>query len=427
MSGTYTRGILAVAGAAIVLIAVLAAVQGNGRTAHANIFAEFGVDTNSSGNTATVVGTVDTCRVVSLFQTFDVDIILKNITGPGLVAFEAYFQFDNTKLQLISQTIMFQAAQAGSSVTNTSEVIPDTDQPGIHRVGGVETAQFQGDIGSGVVIRLSMQAIASGTSYAKVSKIDSNGDGVADFGIILRDANAALIGDTADADPFFDGTTHNSAIIVGTGGSCTGDTDGDGVINAIDNCPSVSNANQANWDGDALGDVCDDSDGDGLMDSADNCKAVSNPTQANFDGDALGDVCDPDQDGDGAANETDNCPGLSNPSQSDIDGDGLGDACDSDMDGDNYSNTAEAFMVTNASVKCPVNTGMNNEDPDPWPPDFDDNRTVNITDVLALKAPFGKSVGQPGYNARMDLNANNAINITDVLSLKPLFLTTCTP
>jgi hypothetical protein len=36
------------------------------------------------------------------------------------------------------------------------------------------------------------------------------------------------------------------------------DDDGDGVLNSMDNCPSVANPNQADLDGDGLGDVCDD-------------------------------------------------------------------------------------------------------------------------------------------------------------------------
>lgn len=35
------------------------------------------------------------------------------------------------------------------------------------------------------------------------------------------------------------------------------DTDGDGVPDASDNCPAVANADQANADGDSLGDACD--------------------------------------------------------------------------------------------------------------------------------------------------------------------------
>ncbi|MDJ0835581.1 MAG: hypothetical protein QNK37_03635 [Acidobacteriota bacterium] len=38
----------------------------------------------------------------------------------------------------------------------------------------------------------------------------------------------------------------------------------------------------------------DDSDGDGISDYYDNCPSVSNPNQANCDGDSLGDACDSD-------------------------------------------------------------------------------------------------------------------------------------
>jgi hypothetical protein len=39
--------------------------------------------------------------------------------------------------------------------------------------------------------------------------------------------------------------------------SSSGDTDGDGVKDAFDNCTNKSNANQADADHDACGDVCD--------------------------------------------------------------------------------------------------------------------------------------------------------------------------
>lgn len=43
-----------------------------------------------------------------------------------------------------------------------------------------------------------------------------------------------------------------------------GDSDGDGVVDSIDNCPDHANADQSNIDGDRKGDVCDsDMDGDG--------------------------------------------------------------------------------------------------------------------------------------------------------------------
>ncbi len=79
------------------------------------------------------------------------------------------------------------------------------------------------------------------------------------------------------------------------------DADGDGVPDAIDNCPQAANADQIDSDGDGSGDVCDppttgggtnDADNDGIEDSADNCPTVANPDQADSDSDGLGDVCD---------------------------------------------------------------------------------------------------------------------------------------
>jgi hypothetical protein len=46
-----------------------------------------------------------------------------------------------------------------------------------------------------------------------------------------------------------------------------------------------------------------DNDGDGIINANDNCDDIPNPDQANFDGDADGDVCDSDADGDGYANK----------------------------------------------------------------------------------------------------------------------------
>lgn len=57
------------------------------------------------------------------------------------------------------------------------------------------------------------------------------------------------------------------------------DLDGDGVLNADDNCPTKPNANQANEDGDAFGDVCDP------------CPPFSDNSDS--DGDGVGDLCDP--------------------------------------------------------------------------------------------------------------------------------------
>ena len=84
------------------------------------------------------------------------------------------------------------------------------------------------------------------------------------------------------------------------------DTDGDGKIDAEDNCPSVANADQTDTDGDGQGDACDtDDDGDTVADGSDNCALTANQDQANFDGDTQGDACDGDDDNDGLADASD--------------------------------------------------------------------------------------------------------------------------
>jgi len=129
------------------------------------------------------------------------------------------------------------------------------------------------------------------------------------------------------------------------------DIDGDGVQDVADNCPGTRNRLQEDRDGNGIGDACDeaaeaaphaaapapplvahvDSDRDGVEDGADNCPRVVNQDQADLDGDGVGDPCDDDVDGDGVLDFgllADNCLRVPNPDQRDADADGVGDACD---------------------------------------------------------------------------------------------------
>jgi hypothetical protein len=89
------------------------------------------------------------------------------------------------------------------------------------------------------------------------------------------------------------------------------------------------------------GSPCTDVDGDGVCDAVDNCPpgtnwptGVANPSQADADGDGQGDECDNCT---AIANGPDfYAPGLSAVSQCDKDSDGYGNACDGDFDSNGF-------------------------------------------------------------------------------------------
>ncbi len=106
-----------------------------------------------------------------------------------------------------------------------------------------------------------------------------------------------------------------------------GDLDGDGVLNGVDNCVNTPNPDQADTDGNGIGDACQDTDGDSILDIDDNCVEVINPDQEDTDGNGIGDACQ-DTDGDTIPDSEDNCVDTPNPDQEDLNGNGIGDVCD---------------------------------------------------------------------------------------------------
>ncbi len=130
-----------------------------------------------------------------------------------------------------------------------------------------------------------------------------------------------------------------------------GDTDGDGLTGASDNCSSTANNNQTNTDGDALGDACDTCPNI-AANTLDGCPAPicgngsceAGESSANCPADCG--ALPPDADGDGVLDASDNCPNTPNANQSNADQDLLGDACDSQAN-------------CNANGTCQSNLGEN--------------------------------------------------------------------
>lgn len=444
--------------------------------AEANHTISLGVDTNTSGNSALALGAVqETCRVINLGQTIDVDIYVKGLND--LASWEAYIVYDQTKIQINKpgdssqgQNARFLLQQAqpsppGNNLINTSESLPDTVQPGIYRVGAADLVVIPGvedpdPIGhthkDGVLVRLEVSGIGGGYSPLNITPYDVGGGNY--IGPFLRASTGALVNEGA-IPGFFDATdTINGQLLVGSG-ACT-DSDGDGIPDSSDNCPATPNPTQANFDGDSAGDACDiDDDNDGLVDTSepagcqfdpdcdndlisdgpnnpdgggpivagpDNCVTVANASQTNTDGDSMGDACDPDDDNDTILDGADNCPTVSNSSQTNTDGDGQGNACDPEDDGDGFDDSVELHVQTNPLDPCGNPTGSPSYST-AWPGDMwmDGTLSPNKADIFDLNsflAPVRRmntSEGQPGYNLRWDIypgagTLGDTINIQDL-------------
>jgi uncharacterized delta-60 repeat protein len=210
----------------------------------------------------------------------------------------------------------------------------------------------------------SNQLDTDGDAQGNVCDADDDNDGVSDVTDKFP-LNAAASSDT-DVDTFPDAWNAACDLACQTSSGLT-----------LDNCPTTSNANQLNTDGDAQGDACDslplnvaasiDTDLDGAPDAwnaacdlacqassgltLDNCPTILNADQLNTDGDAQGDACDTDDDNDGVLDASDNCPLISNANQLDSDSDTQGDVCD-----------AEPFIPGAGALDTSFNpgTGVNN-------------------------------------------------------------------
>lgn len=220
---------------------------------------------------------------------------------------------------------------------------------------GSGNGQFNGP--AAITIDASGDVYVADTVNGRIQKFDSSGTFLARIGTQGFGADQLMfprgVAVSGSGEIYVSDSFHHRVQVFGI----IPDADGDGVLGVADNCPDVSNADQANRDGDSLGDACDtDNDNDSVADAVDNCLLIANPAQSNIDGDALGDACDPDNDNDGLIDGSDNCPSLANASQVDTDRDAMGDACDPDDDNDGIYDQGDLCPLVAARAGLDLNS-----------------------------------------------------------------------
>jgi hypothetical protein len=182
-----------------------------------------GVDVNPAGNTATSLGTINSCIPVDLQDSFYIDLIIQDVTNLNSV--DGSFRFDGDILEVTGVDVQYILADTpGSSVSSYSDSVPNSS-------GSFQVTAFDYGVapesGEGILARLEITAIGPGISKAN---FDWRPDDYEISGVILLDETGTAIGDTSEPpDDYFDGTILEAEIAVGEPcpGECLPDIDSD--------------------------------------------------------------------------------------------------------------------------------------------------------------------------------------------------------
>jgi len=164
-----------------------------------------GVDANPAGNTATSLGTINSCISVDFDDVFYIDLVVMDVTN--LNSWDGTFRFDESVLEVNTLDV--------NDFFLGSDVWPFLDcYEGQCQVSNVDQGGA-GHTGEGVLGRLEITAIGTGISKAN---FDLRPDGLPISGVTLLDDGdpPAAIGDfdPPEGDGYFDGTILNAQIAV---------------------------------------------------------------------------------------------------------------------------------------------------------------------------------------------------------------------
>ena len=193
-----------------ILAILLLAVTHFGAGAAAAVDPSLAIDAGVEGNTATSVGTIENCIVVKANDTFQMDVVVENISD--LLAWQLHLEYDPAVVEVTDQNVkLFQQANPRSSVLDVSAHVPDDS--GLHELQAFDSSDPPTpDSGTGVLARVTFKALAPGTSPVGFANVDLNQDGTVDVGTLLRDTNANLI--NSDSNGFFNGDQRGAKVVV---------------------------------------------------------------------------------------------------------------------------------------------------------------------------------------------------------------------
>lgn len=166
---TRRKKIAGVLATTVVLAAVVTAfIAGGERTpSYANPGVSIAVDANPAGNTASSLGTVDNCISVNNGDTFDLDIVITDVTR--LQVWNVFVHYDPSIVNVIDRDVqMLLAANSGSDVQDGSYGDPDLSGQYDALASDVAEAEPAHENGSGVLMRLTLKATSPGVTTVMV-------------------------------------------------------------------------------------------------------------------------------------------------------------------------------------------------------------------------------------------------------------------
>ncbi len=170
------------------------------------------IDAGPEGNGPTSIATIQDCVSAPLGARFEIDVLIRDVED--LLAWELELEYDPTIIVVVDHDVrLFQGANPGSAPIDLSARVPDDS--GYHSLSAVESSDPPAvDSGTGVLARVTLEAVGEGESPLRLGDRDINEDGTLDRGTLLKNVDAEVIGDET-GDSFFDGPRGEAIAVVG--------------------------------------------------------------------------------------------------------------------------------------------------------------------------------------------------------------------